>query len=168
MAVISLDDLNLHGLADVYVLANTPAYLYRWFRADESVRALARSHPTGELASRLNTILDQHNLGFDELILAYALLVCLTMKDYREARPFIEHLAYNRLEWATEILEIWEAIRTVIVTASHSPAPEINLPSQPVGKAAVQHVDFTMRPRIDHVAVKTDIPLSLGVLPLDS
>lgn len=121
--------LNLSALADIYVLANTPAYLFKNFRADDSVMAVASDMSAQTLGAELDKLLTGNSLSFSELVGAYALLIALTFKEYREAREVLGLLDLAKLEWGRTLVAIWEFRRPSISSSTFTIQPHLAPPA---------------------------------------
>ena len=101
--------LNLEELRRIYVFANTPAYLFRRYRGDESVKALADAASLTELISEIKEVDGNPERSFDDVVSAYAALVAATHKDQAPTRAAFESLVISNLDWTASIIEIWAA-----------------------------------------------------------
>ena len=109
--------LNLEELRRLYAFANTPAYLFRRFRRDESVKRLADAVSLPELVSEIKEVDGNPERSLDDVVSAYAALVAATHKNPARTRPALESLVVSNLDWIGSIIELWAA--TLISTDKH-------------------------------------------------
>src|SRR3989344_7434722 len=116
----SLKLATLDHLAAIYLVANTPAYLYDRYRAEQCIQSLARDKSTRELVAIATQIAADTNRTPTELAVGYAALVALTFKDFREATSVLDGVRLEQLEWSDRILELWKVslVSTGIITVA--------------------------------------------------
>jgi len=102
-------NLNLHydALRKWYLFANTPLYLYKHFREEQSVQVLASTYSSSQLIKSFSGVAAQGLNNIDDLIRLYAIIFALTFKDYSDVRSFFENLAEYPLKWSSEIRNIY-------------------------------------------------------------
>ncbi len=106
MDLIAQNKTEIDRLVQLYLISNTPNFLYRKFREDYFVKNLAE-RPFDELKT---TFLDVGRKGIskvDELVLAYALYISMTFKDYREVSFFYKEEGNINFEWFSDIKNIF-------------------------------------------------------------
>lgn len=96
--------LNEKELSRIYLVANTPSYLLRHYRADESVQALARSKTAFDLLSHAADIAKRRDRTLEEVVSAYAALVATTFKSPKETLGLSKAFSLEGLNWASDIL----------------------------------------------------------------
>jgi hypothetical protein len=97
----------LNRLVEIYIISNTPLSLYKRFREDEFVQFIAKSFAAKDL---INNFISLGNAGvsnIQELVIAYALYVAITFKDYETAASFYNNEGKINFEWFGEIKEIF-------------------------------------------------------------
>jgi hypothetical protein len=102
--MIDLSILNEPQLARIYLVANTPAYLYRNYRADPSVWEIARRHTVDDLVSFAVEHANERKLK--DVVFAYAALVALSFKDQREVLDRTANVSFENLDWGRKLLEL--------------------------------------------------------------
>ena len=102
LAKLSVGEITTH-----YLFANTPSYLYRKLRADDSVKALADSSTPIELAAIVERIDQQPERTPEDIATAYAALVAATFHGTRDVRATFGALSFRHLDWAYTILRLW-------------------------------------------------------------
>jgi hypothetical protein len=102
-----LSDKELEGLEEIFLLANTPSYLYKNFRQDPTVLGLSEKYSTEELIKFFEQFVKSENFDTESLIMGYALLFAISLKDYAESHRFLKGIdKYKNLEWIKELQEI--------------------------------------------------------------
>ena len=131
-----ITSLNLEPLLEAYCFANTPYYLYKHFRRDESVQQLtkryAAEHLIDEYHLRTKRLMKPGtSTGFfiklinfvnpflgrtsrqaepgklEDLLVAYAIAVAATFLTRNDAAEFLRRLDLSRLEWGEAIQYIF-------------------------------------------------------------
>lgn len=120
-------------LAATYLVANTPAYLYKAFRGDDSVRRLAQLFTAEELAKLFRKAVAQTERSPIDVVQAYAALVAMTLHDYEEWRSVLMGLDVTVLDWGERIRQI------ALSRAVSSLVTSYDMPTQvPAGVSAGQ------------------------------
>lgn len=97
--------IEVQSLAQVFLVANTPAYLVKHFRRSDSVQRLANEASTEELVQLYERAAGNRTL--DELtVLGYAALVALTLQNTNKARRALQQLSGGpHLDWGPRIIQ---------------------------------------------------------------
>jgi hypothetical protein len=156
--MIARSAVNLHALAEAYVLANTPGYLLRRLRGDALVGALSSDHTTSDIAAEIDALLRREQLSFDDVLFAYALVTALTLKDYNEAYPALSSLPIGRLEWGPGILRAWDSTRSATSSGSIRIRPQIA--SSIVAARSDKPVVLQVNPSLMAPSSREEIPVS--------
>lgn len=117
--------LNYGQLERVYVLANTPSYLVRNFREEESVRRLARESSAAALKAYLRQVTPRRRLR--ETVAAYAVLVALGSAGVRLTKQELEALESAGLHWARVVDALASEAPVATTAASLQPPPRIEV-----------------------------------------
>jgi hypothetical protein len=104
--VIDLDDINKETVLRDYMLANTPAYLYRHLRLQPSVEAIARSATPQELTKAISSLDTKHDRTAVDVAIAYAMLVALSFQNQSDVDQAIRDWHPRTLSWASHMLSI--------------------------------------------------------------
>ncbi len=102
-----LATLSLKAVTTHYLFANTPVYLYRRLRAEESVKALADSATPLELAALVAKMDRKRKRGPEDIAVAYSAIVAATFHSSREVHEAFDQLNLRHLDWANAILGFW-------------------------------------------------------------
>jgi hypothetical protein len=102
--MINLSVLNENELARIYLVSNTPSYLFRHYRADQSVQELSSRHSAVDLLSFATQVAQLHNRTLRQVIQAYAALVAFTLKNPQVRIDDPESL--KNLNWSHAILSL--------------------------------------------------------------
>jgi hypothetical protein len=110
-------------LGRIYLVANTPSYLYRHFRRDSSVIELARATSTDALAGFVREVQDLPERSPTDVAAAYAAVVALTFHDPERVRAEMGDISESALAWIGPILKLWydSFIATQIVEIPYKP-----------------------------------------------
>jgi len=93
---------------EIYVVANTPTYLYRRFRSQEIIRDLANRYSEGDLIDYIKKIDSSQNPSISEVANAYAISVALTFKNSEKVKELLQSYQFKKLEWISHIIQIWK------------------------------------------------------------
>jgi hypothetical protein len=138
--MIDVQILNTPAIVRHYMLANTPRYLYRNLRAESSVATLADSAGPQELLAAVNAIEDNPNRRVEDVAVAYAMLVAMSLQDYRLATEALAQWEPKALAWAKEI--------TAILTHNNVVTRTVELPcrgAQIMGASNLIDIPFTVQ-----------------------
>src|SRR5262249_14862568 len=106
-----IPSLNVAYFVRIYSVANTPAFLYRHLLADESVRELARKATTDELVNLFNDNVHRENRSINDVAIAYAALVAITLREFPEALATLLRLDAASLDWVADMANYWDNTR---------------------------------------------------------
>lgn len=111
----NLKILNLEALETIYLVANTPSYLLRHYRNNQSVQSFANLHSIDELVSEIDRVssLDISSRTLEDIVGAYSAIVALTFKSSDEIERASNKLSFENILWAEQILYLWEPEPTV-------------------------------------------------------
>jgi len=99
--------LNKKAVTQIYLVANTPTYLFRHLRSEQSVKDLANHWPSQTLLEQVATIDAQAKRSEVDIAIAYAALVAATYRDPREVAEARASVKIKNLSWVDDILAIW-------------------------------------------------------------
>lgn len=92
---------------EIYVVANTPTYLYRRFRSQEIIRDLANRYSEEDLIDYIKKIDSSQNPSISDVANAYAVSVALTFKNSEKVKKLLKSYELKKLEWVLRIVQIW-------------------------------------------------------------
>lgn len=126
-----LQFLRFDQLARIYLVSNTPSYLYRHFKADSTVQDLARLNSPLDLASTLGEIaaIDPNERTLRQIVSAYASIVALTFKQPREVFDAVADIRLSSIVWGDKILNLWNASETTTQVTEVVVPPKIVTPT---------------------------------------
>jgi glutamate/tyrosine decarboxylase-like PLP-dependent enzyme len=104
--MINVEQLNLPAIVRHYMLANTPAYLYRNLRAEPSVESFAASSTPEELLRAVGAYEEKPNRTSADIAIAYAMLVALSFQNYEDVQRSVVQWKPRILTWAQHIFLI--------------------------------------------------------------
>ena len=115
--------LNTKAIARTFLLANTPSYLYRHLRAEQSVAAFARANTAQSIAALVRSQLSVPPGTAINAPLVYALLAAITLAPPPDSHKAIASLDISNLEWGEAFRAIFSA--TTPLTAVHLVPPPL-------------------------------------------
>src|ERR1700760_2584573 len=92
------DDLNTSNLIERLGYANTPAYLYKHYRQDQTVYDLSKSYSIEDLVNYLKDNLNNVK-SIEDLVVVYATIISLTFKDEKDVKDIFIALKGSPLRW---------------------------------------------------------------------
>jgi hypothetical protein len=104
--MIDFTKLDSDAVIRHYALANTPRYLYRKLREENSVAAIAASATPRELVMEIESRENRDETTFGDIAIAYALLVAFSFHDFGPASAELATWAPKKLVWGKSIKEI--------------------------------------------------------------
>jgi hypothetical protein len=128
------DTSALDELAGVYVVANTPTYLFDRLRGHAAVLGLAESVDTRALLDFVQRVAHQSERRETDVAKAYAALVAVSFRPYPEWREDLKSIDLAALKWGESFRDIMTA-RAVTTAVSQHAAPSTLPPlwSRPSG-----------------------------------
>lgn len=127
MSVVS--DLPVEPLRELYIVANTPMFIYRRFRRLPILQQLAERHSAADLVAAYNEHGGAPNRSVDDIVRAYAALVALSYAEYRSAREAAKDLRPGLLTWTDHILDAVFALNRPLSTTLLVIAPRLAGPT---------------------------------------
>lgn len=117
--------LNNQGLLDIWMIANTPNFMFERFRRDASVSAISKAYSADRLLSISSSY--ARSTEFDDKVRAYAYLIALSYKPAGEARNVLAAVSPLGLKWFTELtnLILRTASTDITNTQSFESSPKI-------------------------------------------
>jgi hypothetical protein len=94
---------------EVYLVSNTPLYLFKRLRRLPAAQQLARALSGEELAAEYLRRTKAQNRTPDDVAIAYACLIAITHKDPPEAVSVLRSLDLTGLAWAPAIRDLFTA-----------------------------------------------------------
>lgn len=126
--MINLSALNENELARIYLVANTPSYLYRHYRSDQSVQEVSNQNSAMDLLLFARQIAQLPNRTLRQVIQAYAGLVALTLKDV-EVR-IDDRNSLQGLDWGEAILSLGSNNQVSTSQIQLSSLPKLTRPAE--------------------------------------
>lgn len=144
---ISIDDLS-----QIYLVANTPRYLFRHLREHHGVKWMSENFSIDELVAIYSDNQRTKKRSVEHVALAYAALIALYYKSYEKVEPLLGALATSGLRWAPDVVDILRKTAKVVSVNSI----QFSLPTKPSvtsvpGTAGLTEVNIETKPRIEIV-----------------
>ena len=116
--MIELSQTEIDKLTDMYLVANTPSYLYRRFRDSVIVERVAKDSTAEQLLETIRTVDKLEDRELLEVVKAYTATVALTFLDPRAFQEALGKIEIVHLEWVLPILSLWHETQVPISTHS--------------------------------------------------
>jgi hypothetical protein len=97
--------LDFEGLKEIYMMANTPGYLFKNIRSLASVESLAKNYSVDELQNALEEIATEPISEIAGLLSVYAILIALSFKPLYQIKPLLENLELQ-IQWGDHLKEL--------------------------------------------------------------
>src|ERR1043166_4581759 len=101
----SVPDIN--RLEQLFLVSNTPMFLYKGFQRDNSVQQLSLKLSTREQIDGFEALYGKANKSGSEYVMLYAILIALTFKSDSDTKAFFKNIAHLDLRWAKNISAIY-------------------------------------------------------------
>lgn len=101
------DILNLKNLLAKFCFANTPAYLFKNFKQDETVVDISKKYTTTQLIDEFIKIEASKDFTFDNLTILYAIIMALSFKPNAEVNSFFSDLPNRGIRWSDKIAYLY-------------------------------------------------------------
>lgn len=121
--------LEIHELVAIYLVANTPSYLYRHFRGSPTVQRLADSNSPAELVAFISRVDSEERTTPVAVALAHASAVAMTYQRSDIADSAIAGLVIQHLRWIPILFSIWKQGR-IETTTTKVDLPRIEVPGR--------------------------------------
>lgn len=107
-----LKNLDIKQLTKYYIYANTPPYLYKHFRENQSVKDLSDACTTDELSKSLEELARSKQNNLEDFVAIYAIILALSYKPYSEIKAVLGRIENYEIDWKEDLLRIIEADST--------------------------------------------------------
>lgn len=102
--MINPKDIRFEELIQMYMVANTPSYLFRRFRSTTLVQELGRSSAVDELVQYIVRFLSIKSPSLEETVLCYATTVALASKTADGVKSVLNEFDGHIPSWLHELL----------------------------------------------------------------
>lgn len=99
--------LDLNNLVDYVGFANTPTYLYKHFRLDDSIANLSKELQVNDLVSEFMLIMKKEVKSLDDVAILYACLFALTLKPVEEVYDIMKAMQFAPFRWVDKIATMY-------------------------------------------------------------
>jgi hypothetical protein len=99
--------LDLDILSQIYMVSNTPSYLYTRFRKEDTIIDISKKYKTEEIIETIEFVLHDKAEDSNKIIFLYALIISLTYKPYSKVYKFLSKLEKIKFKWFYEIINIY-------------------------------------------------------------
>ena len=98
---------SLREITNIYLLANTPMFLYRHMRRLAFLYNLAKNNDLEVLIGEYNKRTSKRDKLPEDIAIAYAILMAITHLEYSIALNYFNKFDLSRLEWGNDIKDIF-------------------------------------------------------------
>ena len=136
------EQLDIKGLEQFYLFANTPGYLYRHFRSSETVSSLIERNRLSDLVDAYKSYTESANRPIENVVVAYAILMSFTFLKLQDALEMFSQVNLSRLDWGEEIKRTFES--SIIGTTSvriQVPPKVLNRQILTTGNTVIQRIN---------------------------
>jgi len=112
-------------LSEIYLVANTPSYLYKHFRSDEAVEKLAKKYSAEDLINFICQVDSDNNPSLRDIVAAYAGSVALTFHDLRVVEAILTDIQIKNLQWFGKVIQIWKDSNVSISVINVCSVPKV-------------------------------------------
>jgi hypothetical protein len=127
---MNIDDQAIREFREVYLVSNTPLYLFKKLRQLQAVQQLAQDADAKELFAEYLRRVEAEERTLDDVATAYACLVAITYKDPSEATSLLRSLDPAGLDWTTAIRNLY----FIKIPAGNTYSIKIQNPSVPTAR----------------------------------
>lgn len=139
-------------LEQIYVVSNTPGYLYKHFRREAGVERLAHTYSAEQLVEHIVEVESKEGRTLADVASAYAACVALTFHDLRLVLELMNRVELQKLEWVEAIVNIWDKsyIPMQVVYPCYTHKPDIRLEGKRESDVGTERIDiaYEHKPKI--------------------
>lgn len=104
----TLEYIDIKNIGKRLAYANTPAYVYKHLREEESIISIADMFTSDELIAQLKNSIAREVSSNEEIVLMDALLIAITLKGDEQSLIFLRQIRENStVRWFKEITSIF-------------------------------------------------------------
>ena len=118
--------INIKEITRIYLLANTPMFLYRNMKGLYSLKNLIRNNDLPILIDEYDKRTTKKDKQAEDMAISYAILVAITFLDYQVAIEALKNIDVSRLEWGDDIKDIFVSRAHVYTNVELSMKPKIS------------------------------------------
>lgn len=126
--MIALSQTETRSLMELYALANTPEFLYRKLRQSQDVQRLADESQAKDLIAYVRKIGKKKNRRLEEVSIAYAALVALTLMEKPPTDKTFKSLEKVKLDWGADMIQRYFDIPTAQTSVKFTIPPVLARP----------------------------------------
>ena len=99
--------IDTEELVQIFILSNTPYYLFKKFFTHPSINKISEQNSTSELIDLFEEEKVKEKKTYEEVVIFYAIIIALTKKPFDEVKKFFLQLGDASFRWAKQISEIY-------------------------------------------------------------
>lgn len=98
------EDLDFDNLISFFLYANTPHYIYKHFRRNQSIQSLKRKY---SIETLINEFLENlNNLDLKSIVTRFSILVALSFYDFKDIRTFLSEVDLEKDYFGKKIAQM--------------------------------------------------------------
>lgn len=97
--------IDIHEIDRVYLVANTPSYLFKHLRGCNSVQWMAANLNVEQLEELYHKNRGEEDLTKGSAALSYALIAALSLLEYSIAAETLKRIPVDELSWGKQFIE---------------------------------------------------------------
>src|SRR5258708_1920537 len=109
MGILNIDNNRINELEQIYMVSNTPHFLYSRFQNHDIVRELSNNHSFEILKEEFMNRGSKGVSSIKELVMEYAIYIAIFNKGWNKVYPFIQDDGNIKFEWFQDLKEIYIA-----------------------------------------------------------
>jgi hypothetical protein len=117
---------SIREISNIYMLANTPMFLYRHMRQLTYLENLAKNNDLEVLLIEYERRTIKKDRLPEDIAIAYAILIAIAHLEYSVALKYFSKFDLSRLKWGNEIKNIFHTRIPVETTVNFFTMPEIS------------------------------------------
>lgn len=142
--MIEMSEESIGVLKQIYIVANTPCYLYKHFKREMVVEMLARIYSAEKLVEHIVEIDNKKRRTLADVTSAYAACVALTFHEVRLVSALMNEMNLRTLEWVDAIVKIWEKsyVPKQVVDIHYTHKPDVRLEGKQESDVGTERIDI--------------------------
>jgi hypothetical protein len=109
-------DFDVAQVRSIYIVANTPAYLYKHLQRHAVVAEIGEIFRASAIGEALRALLSAPNRTYSDVARAYALLVALGRRPFEEWDQIVGSLDLSPLDWGEAIVRMMRSVVPTLVS----------------------------------------------------
>ena len=99
--------INIDNLINYIGFANTPTYLYKHFKLDDSIANLSKEYSVQELKDTFMSYIDKDGKNLTDVAILYSCIFALILKPVDDVYDIMKAMQFAPLRWADKISSLY-------------------------------------------------------------